>query len=307
MANGNNFTPEENVVISVSKASKDITAGTDIQLSDLTVTVGLTDFICPATVQLCVVLEKNDSANPDFTFVPNTGVFPSCVDIDCEGVVITSSSLTESSGITFKEGANNQVVDLDLRFMVAEDSGGIDGSDQWAIEVFVNSEYDGTDVMYSKVYGVFPQNVANIPAIPGENFNFSSVSATLDFSSPIYLPCGDIFYLCASLKKADTASKNFTVSGRPTDALLTACERKACEGVIVENTELTFITDTPFVKEGSTETLAPASDSSTLTTAVSLWSVKAFGSSRSDGSGDRSAVVAVDTIGVGAVGVTPGQ
>ncbi|XP_033114395.1 uncharacterized protein LOC117114839 isoform X2 [Anneissia japonica] len=311
--NGNNFTPEENVVISVSEASKDITAGTDIQLSDLTVTVDLTDFICPATVQLCVILEKNDAANPDFTFNPNTGVFPSCVDIDCEGVVITSSSLTESSGITFKEGASNQVVDLDLRFMVAEDAGGIDGSDQWAIEVFVNSESDGTGVMYSEVYGVLPQNVANIPAIPGENLDFSSVSATLDFSSPMYLPCGDIFYLCATLKMADTASKNFTLSGRPTDALLTACERKACEGVIVENTELTFTTDKPFVKEGSTETLefnismAPASDSSTLTTGETLWSVTAFGSSRSDGFGDRSAVVAVDTTGVGAVGVTPGS
>ncbi|XP_071943072.1 uncharacterized protein [Antedon mediterranea] len=310
---GNDFTPEENVVITVSEAGEDLTAGTDLELSGLTVSVDLTNFICEDQIQLCVNLQKDSGANPDFTLMLASGVFPSCVDIECEGVVITSSTLTETSSATFKEGSNNQDVEIDLRFLVADDAGGIDGSDQWNIKVFVNNASDGSGDVYSEVYSILPANLPNIPAIPGENLDFSSIMATLDFSSPEYLTCRDIKYLCATLEKADTATKNFSLSGRPTEAV-TACQEIDCEGVIIETTELTITTSDPFVKEGSTETLefnivmTPDSGSSTLTNGASLWTVEAFGSSISDGSGDRFAsVVVINPSEVGMVGVTPGS
>lgn len=104
---------------------------------------------------------------------------------------------------------------------------GVDGSHLWELSAFGSSNPDGSGPKYLEKRQVLTPAQGDTPLNPGEPLDFGDVNFNLDMADN---GCGEVQYVCVSLRKNPRASVDFVIEPVPDESALTSCQPVKCDG-----------------------------------------------------------------------------
>ncbi|XP_033101452.1 uncharacterized protein LOC117104676 [Anneissia japonica] len=252
--NGNDLTPNEDVIINADDNSTQLTAGRNLTLSNLTVNIDLTNNVCAQQIQLCVDIEEGSGANPEFTLEKGSGIFPSCVNVDCLGIVIDVADTFVDGDNEIKEHSRTDVT-FDLTVGTDAATTALSGTDLWQINVFVSANSTGAGPRYGETLADLTTEQKNAAITVGSPLEITGVTATLDLDD---LKCFEdprmFYYLCVEFMRDPASVPSFSIISAQ-GSLEPLCQVTNCLGVKIVGASVFMVTRGDPVKERSDNTI----------------------------------------------------
>ena len=104
---------------------------------------------------------------------------------------------------------------------------GVTGSRLWELSAFGSSNPDGSGQKYQEKSQVLTPSQGETPLNPGELLDFGAVDFSLDMTGR---GCGEVQYVCVSLRKNPRSSVEFVIEAVPDESALTSCQPVECDG-----------------------------------------------------------------------------
>ncbi|XP_072050093.1 uncharacterized protein [Amphiura filiformis] len=147
-----------------------------------------------------------------------------CGNVDL-GVQLSSTELSISFGTLVERQVTSRPLSLNVGIQSLPTSQSIAGTGLWKLEVFSNTQPDGSgQTIIQQMLTLDPRN-ANIGLLAGGTAGFSDVPASIDLSG---YTCDSVPYLCIRVLKGDNPSPDFVLTGNNVD-----CVESQCKGVEV--------------------------------------------------------------------------
>ncbi|XP_002733012.1 uncharacterized protein LOC100377819 [Saccoglossus kowalevskii] len=277
-SNGDNYTVDS-PTLSSDESNQTLLSGGEIRFNDIEFSVNGSEIPCSDSLEVCVILRKGISPNPDFELsgVQNEISLTGCQSVTCgtcqdpgspvngrqeTGASFVNGGVVEfvcdlgilvgTNQITCYDGEWNDVIPscaiviINNVMVTVTSSNELNGNG--INDVFLNiaatSSILGSDVTGTDLWGleVFLQNTEgdmNVPFVPqltseeagqrlspGDQILFNGIQYTVDGSQ---IPCDETLEVCVTLKKGNSPSPNFVLSGDPDDEALTGCQSMSCD------------------------------------------------------------------------------
>ncbi|XP_071480885.1 uncharacterized protein [Diadema antillarum] len=297
-ANGSGVRFGENTInLTPSQANTTLNYGETATIDGLIFNLDLQSGpVCSQFRYICVEIEKGSTPSPDFDLTPAQSV--SCYEVECRGVEITNSAISVTDPGALREGVAGQTVSFNLN-LTAGNAGSVSGTNLWQFTAFGSQTADGSSVS---------TDTYNVPLTPGQGSTgiasggtaiFDNLGFEIDLSGDVN--CADVPYICVTASRGESASPDFTLSGDPSDDVLTSCQPVTCRGVELDSSMVTVV---GFVRQGESTNvtllvLLEANAGGGSAVGSDLWSLTGFASNYANGSGVR--------FGENTINLTPSQ
>ncbi|XP_022109995.1 uncharacterized protein LOC110989723 [Acanthaster planci] len=195
------------------------------------VSLNMAQYSCSDARYICVEVLKGASPSPDFTlsFSPESAKYGS-IQVDCVDLMVEGGTLNVNPATHLAAFKENHMMEFDITFTSAANSGGVGGTDLWELVAFPAQNADGTGRTGPET--IVPLTAGQLnAAFPGSggSLALNDVTATISLVSN---PCTDYNYLCARLRKNAGASPDFQITSD-----VTVCSAQLnCHNVILTST-----------------------------------------------------------------------
>ena len=152
-------------------------------------------------------------------------VITSLVNYKCycypTGVQLSQTDLSISFGTLVERQTTNPPLNLNIVVQSLPSSQSIQGTGLWQLEVFTNTQPDGSgNTVLTQTINLDSRN-ANTGLVAGGTAVFSDVSASIDLSG---LNCNTLPYLCVRVLKGNNPSPDFVLTGNRVDCVPSQCK-----------------------------------------------------------------------------------
>ncbi|XP_038079237.1 uncharacterized protein LOC119746392 [Patiria miniata] len=268
------------VTLTTSQMNAPVIPGLIFQFSSRSVTLNLqqTDTECRETQYFCGQLLKGDTPSPPFSLqgVPDDNRLINCVEMDCNGVKITTFDLTNTGGDILRENQDGQLFSFDVSLTSDANKTSVSGVDLWTFKAFLNNAQDclGDAAEVALTPATVNTNEEDQDLAAGGTIDFN-VAASMNYR--MKCPDWDNVYVCLEVFRGDVSSVPFTLFGDILKGVPIVCR-----GVEVTQTEISRITAGSLIVESDDDvtfdlnleirSVAAASGIS----GTGLWSVDVF-------------------------------
>ncbi|XP_077987517.1 uncharacterized protein LOC144442123 [Glandiceps talaboti] len=203
--------------------------------------------VCSETPYLCVEVLKDPTSKPKFKLdaEPEDATI-ACAPLPCNGVIITDNSISVPSDAKLKENSPINPIILDIDYGTDDEGSSIFGEDLWKLSVHGNNKPDGSGDSIPLGDQVLTDVQPDQPLAGGKPLSFSPVSTNLDLTG---IKCEEIPFVCLTLSKGDKPSREFTLTGKPDDGVMTACAPVPCTKPKVQITDSSVDPTDPIIED----------------------------------------------------------
>ncbi|XP_072180853.1 uncharacterized protein [Diadema setosum] len=215
--------------------------------------IDLSELICEDEyIYMCVEFAKNESSPSDFSimFDPSTAGLVTEM-VRCRGVEVTGVDFVLLSDPEHDQYDQNYEARYSFSANFSAESAALSSaSPLWSLEIFGSRSEVGRGARedFPTVMGDFANNAS---VVPGDTVEIAvNVTNSLSF---VGVKCADMPYLCVELKRASFPSTPlFSLMGIPDDDILIDCEPLDCQGVEIDEFNVSVTTDgDPIVLENN--------------------------------------------------------
>nr|XP_006814955.1 PREDICTED: uncharacterized protein LOC102801936 [Saccoglossus kowalevskii] len=211
-----------------AQGSTSLTLGSPLMFDDVEMSIDMTSLLCHQVTHVCAELFKNPKSDPEFEFSAATNkATKACAEVPCAGVIVTDNNIAVEDGTVLKENNPNNPISLDISYDSLVSGSTIFGNKLWDLSLSGNTRPDGTGDAILIDDQALTSSQRDIPFAAGTTMTFSDVQVNVDLTGK---KCAEIPYICATLSKGRSPSRDFTLSGLPDESVFTACtDYIACE------------------------------------------------------------------------------
>ncbi|XP_038061188.1 uncharacterized protein LOC119731947 isoform X4 [Patiria miniata] len=268
-------------------------------------TVNLNALSCPQMRSVCAMIGQGSNPAPPFLMrgTPNENALIGCTQVQCRGVEATSVTFGGTLN-DLREGVSSQALSFDMTMSTNPQAGSVSGSNLWKITLYGSTQANGLGTQVLRTQLTLNPSQAGASTDLSGNVQFFSLQTAL---SLVGLVCSQVRYICVTIEKSENPTPQFTLTGMPSDAVLTACQATTCNGVQVTSTSISITSGTPVIERRS-NTLAFSlsiqtnSDGGSVS-GQNLFSIQTFGSNSLTGTSVRISERRIQ----GSTGITAGR
>ena len=145
------------------------------------------------------------------------------------GAIFTDTLTDVLGDAKLVEDKRSNAFTVNFQATPADDSNVVAGSSLWQADAFLSASADGSGKQFSLTRNVLAQTNQDLSLEFPDVLDMTDVEVDISMRG---LTCKDAQYLCVTLKANTDTSIEFTMTGRPTDAVLTDCVSMAdrCQG-----------------------------------------------------------------------------
>ncbi|XP_022080540.1 uncharacterized protein LOC110973761 [Acanthaster planci] len=210
--------------------------------------INLNTLACPQMRSVCAMIGQGSNPTPPFSMrgTPNENALIGCTPVQCRGVEVTSVQF-DNTLRTLREGVSTQSLQFSLTMSTDPQGGTVSGSNLWKITVFGSNQANGqgSQVLTSQLSLSPSQAGAGVVA---GTVRFFNLQTSLSLAGIV---CPQVRFFCVRVEKSNSPTPQFTLSGVPSDAVLTACQATTCRGVQVTGTTVSISSGTPLIERRS--------------------------------------------------------